>query len=1364
MTKRILALILGCSLLLSLSAPAFAAEEADTPEPAQIMEEVTEQEPLPEPEETSAVEPQTEETPVEESEPEEESAQEPEKEPAQEPEEESPQEPEEETPQEPASEEEQDQMPETEADPELSPEPHPVCEGCGVELTGDAVHKDDCPAMESPQTAQVYTEEEGIYQELPHSEAEALPLEKLDGRTLYVLSSEKNQNLYFSCKSLLGHKYTLSESEFARLTAEDGIGVVTLAAQTPADTAVTLTAHLLLTHYSVTIQVLDHLPEMPPEELPEGETGREVTLEGKTFSSETELTVASVSEETWNAMRSAGLIAASAQNQHLFAFEITAQEAATIRLQGLVDQVHARSVTMVHLLDDPAAIAALLPDGTCPSFPADPADFPKETAAAAAAGGGENRVYYQIQTLPLHSDGSVTFDADSFSTFLFVVNFLYEGKTYALEANGSVYLSELLESLGITQTAADVSFSDPSLVSIQQEGEDFLLTSLQPFSTEEFLTVTLQDGQTIVIRVIDPVYHYYLWDNNGANKDGHVMWNEGTQQRTVNGVSRHTNGAILTAREVYDRANTDPGVDIQIYARPGMAIGFTRGTVWAETGGNGWSRYWDADAANGAGTGIYWAILDNVSSVTEITFSLTASTDGGFVSWPTPAGYSCKVKIVVIPNVDAVPDSGTIRMLPITLYDYDGAEWNSHYGGKNAATPFLAFAATVQGESVDNYPNPRYGANTGGTVAIMGILQDKLGSNDLPVMAGNYQQVDLFSTNGFSGKTVYENVQFPFLYDESTGYYRYDSSKNHAQLNAEGTALTLYNRALSHGYESGTKGGLYPFNQISDAELLPDGNYALDPVSSTSVRPASRMNMHLGLQLAASFYLPQDRLSNADEEMVYEFVGDDDLWVFLDDQLVLDIGGGHTPVSGRINITTGAWYVSSGRNLGSSSSRARSGQFDVNTTDAFRADAMHTLRIFYLERHSGESNCMMQFNLPIAPANSLTITKKLVNQDGESLSITPDTAYTFTVEAKADTEDYAPLNNAVYTILGDSSQQVYQTDEHGQFQLKSGQSAQFTGIPRFTWIRVKEERPADGYVYLEDGEHPCVSGSTGTGGCGYGQFTNPVEMRFAGVRITFTNFLQTQPLTVEKQVVGGAEGLLNPQQNFTFDLTFTKNCLPQSTLPAEGDVTSLALEVREGYLGGEFLLAQGQHLTIPAVPVNMTYQLLEENPDSLHNSFDAPVFRLNALAEETVPFDTCFGGTEGKEILDWGENRITVKNQQFFDLILTKRGISQGDGDQSTLYEVTGPVQLLVTIGGNQQAVIQRLPVGRYTVTERTDWSWRYASANAEQTVTPDAFRETRSFTNIRQVPQWLSGDCYAENLWTQNGITKREIYQNPEI
>ena len=85
-------------------------------------------------------------------------------------------------------------------------------------------------------------------------------------------------------------------------------------------------------------------------------------------------------------------------------------------------------------------------------------------------------------------------------------------------------------------------------------------------------------------------------------------------------------------------------------------------------------------------------------------------------------------------------------------------------------------------------------------------------------------------------------------------------------------------------------------------------------MATSSTEPASTVDLNFGLKVQTEFYLPKGKQVDANgdgtmEDIVYEFTGDDDLWVFIDNQLVLDIGGGHTEVSGSINFTTGKVWV-----------------------------------------------------------------------------------------------------------------------------------------------------------------------------------------------------------------------------------------------------------------------------------------------------------------------------------------------------------------------------------------------------------------------------------------------------------------------
>jgi len=105
------------------------------------------------------------------------------------------------------------------------------------------------------------------------------------------------------------------------------------------------------------------------------------------------------------------------------------------------------------------------------------------------------------------ADGTVEFYTDGFSEFAgFTVDFHYNGVDFSIAGKTSILLSELFAAMGIAEDASQavgVSFSDPSLVTVTQQGSDWLLTSLVAFSTNETLIVSFYDGHTIVIDVTD---------------------------------------------------------------------------------------------------------------------------------------------------------------------------------------------------------------------------------------------------------------------------------------------------------------------------------------------------------------------------------------------------------------------------------------------------------------------------------------------------------------------------------------------------------------------------------------------------------------------------------------------------------------------------------------------------------------------------------------------------------------------------------------------------------------------------------------------------------------------------------------------
>lgn len=113
-------------------------------------------------------------------------------------------------------------------------------------------------------------------------------------------------------------------------------------------------------------------------------------------------------------------------------------------------------------------------------------------------------------------------------------------------------------------------------------------------------------------------------------------------------------------------------------------------------------------------------------------------------------------------------------------------------------------------------------------------------------------------------------------------------------------------------------------------------------------------------------------------------------------------------------------------------------------------------------------------------------------------------------------------------------------------------------------------------------------------------------------------------------------------------------------------------------------------------------------------------------------------------------------------LNIRKTGFDAADAGTTFIFRIKGTdgntknIDLRVTIHGYvmgdhvPNVTVADLPVGSYTVTEESDWSWRYQPKNGEQTITldPDGAKNVLTFENERKDGQWLSGDAYNNNLY----------------
>lgn len=373
--------------------------------------------------------------------------------------------------------------------------------------------------------------------------------------------------------------------------------------------------------------------------------------------------------------------------------------------------------------------------------------------------------------------------------------------------------------------------------------------------------------------------------------------------------------------------------------------------------------------------------------------------------------------------------------ITINMFNYNTAEINEGHP--------LQFSNGNNGGSED------YNRYRGSTTLSPGIMQKRLGQDLYPILDKGKKESSsyLFSTKAGTGKEVYPGANHLFKKDEND-YYEYDSATNFAQFDKTTKDFTVYEvpgsstNAISLQGDSGNKahGSFFPFNTLGDS-IICDGIHEISGDSP---------DFHFGMTMSAKFIQPKDGKIK-DNDMVFEFSGDDDVWVYIDGVLVLDIGGIHNAVSGSINFADGTATVGTDeKDLRTLFREAgEEGNF-VSEGNRFADYTMHTINFYYLERGEGDSNCKLKFNLPTVPDGSVTVQKQLSNTDKEEYA---DVKFKFQLLVKDKNEYwYAPANPD--GTLSDGSKVKFDKDE--VFTLKPGQHATFSGLKADTKYKIKE--------------------------------------------------------------------------------------------------------------------------------------------------------------------------------------------------------------------------------------------------------------------------------------------------------------------
>lgn len=667
-----------------------------------------------------------------------------------------------------------------------------------------------------------------------------------------------------------------------------------------------------------------------------------------------------------------------------------------------------------------------------------------------------------------------------------------------------------------------------------------------------------------------------------------------------------------------------------------------------------------------------------------------------------------------------IPTEDTRDLIQISLFDY---QLNNNMNGLlfNGAGDHRnnRYNDWIGNWETGSYSNPTKLYAKDDCRAVQGIVSKQLVTADGQNITGG----NVFSTTGFpvtmvgnenrntstalfnSRNRVGEGLNHLFQKDKD-GYYFYNSDDNYAYYDRSSKDFTVYNKPVSKG--SDDLGDFMPLT-----------------------KPAAESSWYYGMTVSFNFIQPENGKINGNN-MVFEFSGDDDVWVFVDGQLVLDIGGIHGATGGSINFATGEVKVD---NVVDGSLSGTSGpKYGANTTlqkifgeDAFEDFSEHRLDFYYLERGAGDSNCNLKFNIQPIPDKTITVGKNITDSNA---SVYSDVEFTFQVETQDSSENWQPVKKIVKT--GDDGKEtptneleVYdesnnylrtiEIDDDGKFKLRDGERVYLTGFPIDTVYRVTElDVSSNEYDNVTiAGVQVELIGNDGSSETQKGHRTEEINLNERGT-VIFNNKIAAQnqkELQITKKL-DGSDG----EQQYHMKVYLGEEAGKENGIPYSGKyyIDGAEYDAKNGII----TLKKGETAAIMKIPSGTSFKVVEVGLDS--DVYEEPSYQVQHADDIETE-----GAATGMLILE-EDTQVTVTNylkseqdipyikvQKTFDGMSDPQTEAKDFKIEIAKADATGfsnPVATLTLNGSSSPEVgsdgktytwkLENLPAGKYLVRE----------------------------------------------------------------